>query len=103
VSSLARKLEDFGWEKSFGWSVSWQTDTAGHPGNSGCPVYTLDGKVVGILVGGYSNALIYCIPPELVTEDYQVIELMFLMDQYQKEQEPEHTDFRAYVLKWFER
>jgi S1-C subfamily serine protease len=86
ISSKARTLEDYGCPKSYGWSISFQTDAAGHPGNSGCPVYTLDGVVRGILVGGWSNALIYCIPAELVANDCQVIQLMFLMDEYQKEQ-----------------
>jgi len=86
ISSKARTLEEYGCPKSYGWSISFQTDAAGHPGNSGCPVYTLDGVVRGILVGGWSNALIYCIPAELVANDCQVIQLMFLMDEYQKEQ-----------------
>lgn len=85
VSSLLRKLEDFGCPEYYGWSVTFQTDTAGHPGNSGCPVYTLDGKVRGILVGGFSNSIIYCVPAELIVNDCQVIQLMFLMDEYQKE------------------
>jgi S1-C subfamily serine protease len=88
ISSLHRDLENFGLSKSYGWSISFQTDAAGHPGNSGCPVYTMDGKVRGILVGRYSNALIYCIPAELIRDDCQVIQLMFLIDEYRKEVEP---------------
>jgi S1-C subfamily serine protease len=86
ISSKARTLEDYGCPKSYGWSISFQTDAAGHPGSSGCPVYTLDGIVRGILVGSWSNALIYCIPAELVANDCQVIQLMFLMDEYALEQ-----------------
>jgi len=92
VSSLARKLEDFGCPESYGWSCTFQTDTAAHPGNSGCPIYTLDGKVRGILVGAFSNALIYCIPAVLVANDCQVVQLMFLMDEYQKEVAPEYPN-----------
>ncbi|MGD2065656.1 MAG: trypsin-like peptidase domain-containing protein [Candidatus Bathyarchaeota archaeon] len=87
VSSLARNLEEFGLSESYGWSCTFQTDTAGHPGNSGCPVYSLDGKVRGILVGGQSNAIIYCVPACLIANDCQVIQLMFLMDEYKKETE----------------
>lgn len=99
VSSLSRKLEDFGCPESYGWSCTFQTDTAGHPGNSGCPIYTLDGKVRGILVGGFSNAIIYCIPATLVANDCQVIQLMFLMDEYQKEIAPEYKDYPYYNYK----
>jgi len=91
VSSLQRDLNEE--VPTYGWSCMFQTDTAGHPGNSGCPVYTMDGKVRGILVGGYSNALIYCIPAELVTNDCQVIQLMFLMDEYKKETVPEYVAY----------
>ena len=83
LSSTMRNLE--GEVPGWGWSTLFQTDAAGHPGNSGCPVYTLDGKVRGILVGGMSNAIIYCIPAELIINDCQTIQLMFLMDQYRKE------------------
>ncbi len=90
VSSLKRKLEDFGCSENYGWSCTFQTDAAGHPGNSGCPIYTLDNKVRGILVGGFSNAVVYCIPAILITNDCQVIQLMFLMDEYQKEIAPKY-------------
>jgi S1-C subfamily serine protease len=33
--------------ESYGWSISFISDAAAHPGNSGCPVFTMDGVVVG--------------------------------------------------------
>lgn len=98
ISSLARRLEEFGLPEIYGWSCTFQIDAVGHPGNSGCPVYTLDGRVRGILVGGQSNAVIYCIPATLIANDCQVIQLMFLMDEYQKEVKPvnEYYQYESY-------
>lgn len=93
ISSLSRELEEFGCPKYYGWRCLFQMDAAGHPGNSGCPIYTLDGKVRGILVGGLSNALIYCIPAELVANDCQMIQLMFHMDEYRREIKPEFVAY----------
>ena len=63
--------------ENYGWSVAFTTDSAGHPGNSGCPVFTIDGKVRGILVGGYSPVLIICMPVDLFMDKLSVIEMMF--------------------------
>lgn len=86
ISSLSRELEKFDCPKEMGWSVSFQTDAAGHPGNSGCPVFTVDGVVRGILVGGFSNSLIYCIPVDLVANDCLMVQSMFAMEDYKLEQ-----------------
>ena len=102
ISSLKRDLEKYDCPKEMGWSVTFQTDAAGHPGNSGCPVFTTDGVVRGILVGGFSNALIYCVPVELVANDCQMIQLMFAMDLYEKEVEevqPQEDD--SYTSKGY--
>lgn len=72
---------------SYGWEVSFTTDAAGHPGNSGCPVFTLDGKVRGILVGGYSPVLVNCMPVDLVLGDIKEIERMFVQEEYKVEEE----------------
>lgn len=78
VSGLNRNQESIDWSgKLYGWSVAFTTDSAGHPGNSGCPVFTLDGKVRGILVGGYSPVLIICIPVDLFVDKLSTIEMMF--------------------------
>lgn len=84
VSGLNRDCDEFG--EDYGWSIAFTTDSAGHPGNSGCPVFTMDGVVRGILVGGHSPVLVYCIPVDLVLEDIDLIEMMFLQNKYEFEE-----------------
>jgi len=77
----------------YGWAISWTTTTPGHPGNSGCPVFTLDGRVRGVLVGGFSPVLICCMPVDIVLEDIEQIKRMFTQDKYEFEEEvvPDHA------------
>jgi len=70
----------------YGWKVAFTVDSAGHPGNSGCPVFTSDGVVRGILVGGFSPVLISVMPCDLFIEDLPVIALMFATDRYGHEE-----------------
>ena len=71
--------------ENYGWEIAFTTDSAGHPGNSGCPVFTMDGKVRGILVGGFSPVLICVMPCDLFLSDIDEIDLMFTLDEWQKE------------------
>lgn len=83
LSGLGRNCDELNsWGYDYGWSIAFTTDSAGHPGNSGCPVFTMDGVVRGILVGGHSPVLIYCMPVDLVLDDLSVIETLFLQNKY---------------------
>lgn len=72
--------------EKYGWKVAFTTDSAGHPGNSGCPVFTMDGKVRGILVGGFSPVLICVMPSDLFLSDVEEIERMFTQNKYEFEE-----------------
>ena len=92
VSCLSRDLESFGAPLDFGWSILWQVDAATYPGNSGGPIFTLDGVVRGILVGGIggTECLSYCVPLEVAVPDLNVIRMLFIADEYEVEEEPEY-------------
>jgi S1-C subfamily serine protease len=81
VSELNR---DYG--KYLGWQIAWRTDATTFGGSSGCPVFTLGGKVVGILVGGPGESMSICLPVDLLPS-LEKIELMFLQDEYYREEE----------------
>ena len=74
----------------YGWEITFTSDAAAHPGNSGGPILTLDGVVRGILVGGYSPVLNCLMPCDLFIPDVEQIKLMFIMDKYQKEDKSEN-------------
>ena len=83
VSSLDRSWDELG--EDYGWEIGWTTTVAGHLGNSGCPVFTLDGRVRGILVGGFSPVLVIAMPVDLFLDHLDEVTLLFEMDQFRKE------------------
>jgi S1-C subfamily serine protease len=90
ISGLGRDWSPLG--EHYGWSVTWTTTAVGHPGNSGGPILTYDGKVRGILVGGFSPVLICAMPVDLFMNDIDEIKRMFVQDKYYKEKIPEMSD-----------
>lgn len=84
ISGVNRDYSSLG--DGYGWEVVFTVDSAGHPGNSGCPVFTKDGVVRGVLVGGFSPVLIGVMPCDLFLSDLEEIELMFLMSRYRFEE-----------------
>jgi len=85
ISGLGRDYDKLG--KDYHWSVAFQTDSPGFPGNSGCPVFTTDGIVRGILVGGFDSSLIICMPCDLFIDDIEEINRMFVRGKYYSEKE----------------
>lgn len=69
----------------YGWKVAFTSDSATHPGNSGGPVFTVDGVVRGLLVGGFSPVLNCSMPSDLFLGDIENIKLMFAFNKYKVE------------------
>ena len=74
----------------YGWKVAFTSDSAAHPGNSGGPVFSMDGVVRGLLVGGFSPVLNCSMPCDLFLGDVEVIKLMFAFDKYKVEDKQEN-------------
>jgi len=71
----------------YGWEIAFTSDSAAHPGNSGGAVFTMDGVVRGVLVGGFSPVLNCSMPCDLFLYDLDEIRRMFIMDKYEREVE----------------
>ena len=92
ISGLNRDCDFTDWlGNDYGWHVTFSTDAAGHPGNSGCPIFDMNGRAIGILVGGFSPVLVYCVPVDLVIRDLPLIDAMFAMDNYYLEEVKEQS------------
>jgi len=83
ISALQREVNDEEVNR-FGWTRLVQTDTPSNSGNSGGPLFAMDGKVVGVLVGGvpYSDGVSYCVKVEEFVADLDQIRLLFGLDRY---------------------
>ena len=87
ISNLCLMLESYDCPTSMGWSLLWMTDSASYGGNSGSPVFSMDGIVRGILVGGYGEyeSVSYCVPVNVFMDDIENIKLMFAVNKYKIE------------------
>ena len=88
ISGLDRDWDGLSYSGDpYGWKVAFTSDAGAHPGNSGGPVFTMDGVVRGLLVGGYSPVLNCSMPSDLFMGDIENIKLMFAFNKYKVENE----------------
>lgn len=96
ISGLDRDWDKLSYqEDSYGWKIAFTSDSGGHPGNSGGPVFSMDGVVRGLLVGGLSPVLNCNMPCDLFLDDIETIQLMFDMYNY----EQIHNEIRMTVYE----
>ena len=72
VSGFYRDFDGF-----FGEKMLMQVDAASYPGNSGGPIYNMQGRIIGILVGGYSGGydnIGLCIPVDIISGILRIYE-----------------------------
>lgn len=75
--------------KKYGWRIAFSSDSSVNPGNSGGPVFSMDGVVRGLLVGMFSPTLNCSMPCDLFLDDIENIKLLFAFQEYRIEEEKE--------------
>ena len=97
ISGLDRDWDGLSWSgEPYGWKVAFTSDSGAHPGNSGGPVFTMDGVVRGLLVGGYSPVLNCSMPSDLFFNDIENISLMFVFNKYRMEEVKTYQEWDGY-------
>lgn len=86
IQTLDLRLENFGCSPNYRWATLFSNTAEGAGGNSGCPLFTFDGKVIGVWVGSMGNTVHYCIPVDVFANDISMISLLFAMDRYEVEE-----------------
>ena len=97
ISGLNRnwdELSDMG--DPYGWEVAFTSDSGAHPGNSGGPVFSMDGVVRGLLVGGFSPVLNCSMPSDLFLGDIELIKMMFAFNKYRLEDAKSTVEYTPY-------
>jgi S1-C subfamily serine protease len=85
IQTLNLDLENFGCSPDYRWAILFSNTAEGGGGNSGCPLFTLDGKIIGVWVGSRQPNVHYCIPVDVFVKDISMISLLFAMDRYERE------------------
>lgn len=82
-----------------GWSVLLQADTPANPGNSGCPVFTVDKKIAGIVVGSCTRVyagIVYCIPSNVCSTYVDSARFVFEMSEFERDRE-EYNEIYSHI------
>ena len=97
ISGLDRDWDGLSWSgEPYGWKVAFTFDSGAHPGNSGGPVFSMDGVVRGLLVGGFSPVLNCSMPCDLFMADIENIKLMFAFNKYKVEEIKARDEWNNY-------
>lgn len=97
ISGLDRDWDELSrYGEPYGWEVSFTSDAGAHPGNSGGPVFSLDGVCRGLLVGGYSPVLNCSMPSDLFINDIENIKMMFTFNKYKIESDEVEYHYERY-------
>lgn len=94
ISGLGRDWSSLG--SHYGWNATFTSDASGNPGNSGGPLFTMDGVVRGVLVGGFTSTCVNYMPCDLFMTDLETIRLMFTTDRYEREEATGYDEYWNY-------
>lgn len=81
ISALNRGLNGYTADK-YKWSCMIQSTSPAYPGNSGGPVFSTSGEVIGVLVAGVSPTLNYSVPVHRFYEEIGTVRMLLKLSRF---------------------
>jgi len=100
LSAKQRDLDKNNPYTPIGWSITFQSDAGVCPGNSGGPVFDINGGFVGVVVAGYRGAEVnYSVPVSVFDGDIDMVRQWFVIHKYQEPEPPQDQDMLMGLFK----
>ena len=98
ISAMQRDL-DTPQPYGYGWAVTFQSTSPAFPGNSGGPVFDLQGRAVGVLVAGMDATLNYSVPVAVFMDDIETVRQAFALLRFKTPDQPKPAQTGWYTSK----
>jgi len=84
LSAKERDLVQRGWPEAqqYNWHVMLQSTSPAFPGNSGGPVFNMQGEVIGVLVAGEAETLNFSVPISRVRDTIETVRNWFALCRF---------------------
>ena len=84
LSAKERDLVQRGWPEAqqYNWHVMLQSTSPAFPGNSGGPVFNMQGEVIGVLVAGEAETLNFSVPISRVRDTIETVRNWFSLCRF---------------------
>ena len=83
----------------YGWRVTFQSTSPAFPGNSGGPVFDMQGRVIGVLVAGMAETLNYSVPVAVFKDDLATVRQGFALLRFRVPSKPTYGGNYSYTSK----